>query len=197
MALSEDDSREPKRGKSLGEQIRIWAGTLAKIAVVVVPVFAGLHYMINAEIAPVRKQIEAEIAPIKLQIEAEIAPVKLQIEAEIAPVKLQIENVEVRLNKFEKTVEKEIGRVEVKLDKLEGRVDQLDDKLDRFIEAMANFRVEVLTWMARNESSRQSSSSQSDGGHEGHSDASSLPVDGGAPTVPVAGHVGAGGGHGC
>ena len=157
MAHREDDSREPKRGKSLGEQIRMWAGTLAKIAVVVVPVFAGLHYMINAEIAPVRQQIE---------------------------------NVEVRMNKLEKTVEKEIGRVEA-------RVDQLDGKLDRFIEAMADFRVEVLTWMARNESSRQTSSGQSDGGHEGHPDSSSLPVDGGAPTVPVAGHVGARGGHGC
>ena len=157
MALREDDSRDPKRRATLGEQIRMWAGTLAKIAVVVVPVFAGLHYMINAEIAPVRKQIEAEIAPIKLQIE----------------------------------------NVEVRLDKLEGRVDQLDDKLDRFIEAMANFRIEVLTWMARNESSRQTSSSQSDGGHEGHSDASSLPVNGGAPTVPVAGRSGTRDGHGC
>ena len=157
MALREDDSREPKRGKSLGEQIRMWAGTLAKIAVVVVPMFAGLHYMINAEIAPVRQQIE---------------------------------NVEVRMNKLEKTVEKEIGRVEA-------RVDQLDGKLDRFIEAMADFRIEVLTWMARNESSRQTSSSQSDGGHEGHSYASSLPVDGGAPTVPVAGRSGTSGGHGC
>ena len=175
MARRKDDSREPKRGKSLGEQIRMWAGTLAKVAVVVVSVFVGLHYMINAEIGPVKKQIEAEIAPIKQQIE----------------------NIEVRLDKLEKTLEKEIGRVEVRLDKLEGRVDQLDDKLDRFIEAMANFRVEVLTWMARNESSRQTSSSQSNGGHEGQSDSSSLPVDGGGSTVPVAGRSGTRGGHGC
>ena len=108
--------------------------------------FVGLHYMINAEIAPVRQQIE---------------------------------NVEVRMNK------------------LECRVDQLDSKLDRFIEAMADFRIEVLTWMARNESSRQTSSSQSDGGHKGHPDSSSLPVDEGAPTVPVAGRSGTRGGHGC
>ena len=146
MARREDDSREPKRGNSLGEQIRMWAGTLAKVAVVVVSVFVGLHYMINAE---------------------------------IAPVKLQIENVE-----------KGFGRVEAKLDKL-------DDKLDRFIEAMADFRIEVLTWMARNESSRQTSSGRCDGGHEDHSDSSSLPVDGGGSTVPVAGHSGTRGGHGC
>ena len=157
MALREDDSQDPKRRATLGEQIRMWAGTLAKIAVVVVPVFAGLHYMINAEIAPVKQQIV---------------------------------NVEVRLNKLDKTVEKEIGRVEA-------RVDQLDGKLDRFIEAMADFRVEVLTWMARIESSRQTSSSQRDGGREGHSDASSLPVDSSAPTVPVAVPVGARDGHRC
>ena len=157
MAHREDDSQEPKRGKSLGEQIRMWAGTLAKVAVVVVSVFVGLHYMINAEIGPVKKQIEAEIAPVRQQIV---------------------------------NIEKGFGRVEAKLDKL-------DDKLDRFIEAMANFRIEVLTWMARNESSRQTSSSQSDGGHGGHTDASSLPVDGGGSTVPVAGRSGTRGGHGC
>ena len=57
MAFSEDDSRDPKRRMSLGEKIRMWAGTAAKVAVVVVPVFAGLNYMIKAEIEPVRKQI--------------------------------------------------------------------------------------------------------------------------------------------
>ena len=156
MALREDDSRDSKRGMSLGEQIRMWAGTAAKVAVVVVPVFAGLNYMINAEIEPVRKQIS---------------------------------NVDVRLDKLEKTVEKEIGRVEGRVDKLEGKVDQLDNKMDdkfeKLGENLAAFRLEVLTWMARNEASQQTSSSQSDGGEEGSADTSSLQPDDSAPTVPI------------
>ena len=163
MAFNEDDSRDPKRGMSLGEKIRMWAGTTAKVAVLVVPVFAGLNYMINAEIEPVRKQIS---------------------------------NVEVRLDKLEKTVEKEIGRVEGRVDRLEDKVDQLEDKVDQLDnkmddkfeklgEDLAAFRLEVLTWMARNEASRQTSSSQSDGGEEGSADTSSLQPDGSAPTVPI------------
>ena len=57
MAFNEDDSRDPKRRMSFGEQIRTWAGTAARVGVVVVSVFAGLNYMIKAEIEPVRKQI--------------------------------------------------------------------------------------------------------------------------------------------
>ena len=156
MALREDDSRDPKRGMSLGEQIRMWAGTAAKVAVVVVPVFAGLNYMINAEIEPVRKQIS---------------------------------NVDVRLDKLDKTVEKEIGRVENTVEKeigrVEGRVDQLDGKIEKFSNDMAAFRLEVLTWMARNEAYRQTDSDRSDGGKEGSADTSSLQPDGSAPTVPI------------
>ena len=139
MALREDDSRDPKREMSFFDQIGKWAGLGAKVAVVVVPVFAGQHYMMNAEIAPLRQQVE---------------------------------NVEARL-----------GR-------LEGR-------FERFSEAMADFRVEVLTWMARNESPRQTSSGQSDGGHEGRSDASSPPIDGSAQAIPVVRFVAAEDGHGC
>ena len=138
MAFSEDDSRDPKRRMSLGEQIRMWAGTGAKVAVVVVPVFAGLNYMINAEIEPVRKQI---------------------------------------------------SNVEARVDKLEDKVDRLDVKLDgkfeKLGEDLAAFRLEVLTWMARNEASRQTGSSQSDGGEEGSADTSSPHPDGSAPTVPI------------
>ena len=156
MAFSEDDSRDPKRRMSLGEKIRIWAGTAAKVAIVVVPVFAGLNYMINAEIEPIRKQIS---------------------------------NVEVRLDKLEKTVEKEIGRVEGRVDKLEDKVDQLDNKLDdrfeKLGEDLAAFRLEMLAWMARYEASRQTNSSQSDGGEECSADTSSLQPDGSAPTGPI------------
>ena len=156
MAFNEDDSRDTKRRVSLGELIRMWAGTAAKVAVVVVPVFAGLNYMINAEIEPVRKQIS---------------------------------NVDVRLDKLEKTVEKETGRVEGRVDRLEDKVDQLDNKMDdkfeKLGEDLAAFRLEVLTWMARNEASRQTGSSQSDGGEEGSADTSSLQPDGSAPTVPI------------
>ena len=104
-----------------------------------VPMFAGQHYMMNAEIAPLRQQVE---------------------------------------------------NVEAGLGGLEGR-------FERFSEAMADFGVEALTWMARNESSRQTSSDLSDGGHEGRSDSSSPQLDGSVPTVPIAGLVRAEHGPGC
>ena len=164
MALREDDSRDPKRETSFFDQISRWAGLGVKVAVVAVPVFASLHYMIQAEIAPVKQQIA---------------------------------NVEGRLEGLEGRLEGLEGRMDGRMDRLEGRVDKLDDKLDRFIETMADFRVEVLTWMARNESPRQTSSGQSDGGHEGHADASSPPLEGSAQAIPVARFVAAEDGHGC
>ena len=104
-----------------------------------VPMFAGQHYMMNAEIAPLRQQVE---------------------------------------------------NVEAGLGGLEGR-------FERFSEAMADFRVAALTRVARNESSRQTSSDQSDGGHEGRSDSSPPQLDGSVPTVPIAGLVRAEHGPGC
>ena len=138
MAFNEDDSRDTKRRVSLGELIRMWAGTAARVGVVVVSVFAGLNYMIKAEIEPVRKQI---------------------------------------------------SNLEARVDNLEDKVDRLDNKVDgkfeKLGEDLAAFRLEVLTWMARNEASRQTGSSQSDGGEEGSADTSSLQPDGSAPTVPI------------
>ena len=167
MALREDDSRDSKRGMSLGEQIRMWAGTAAKVAVVVVPVFAGLNYMINAEIEPVRKQIS--------NVDVRLDKLDKTVEKEIG----RVENtVEKEIGRVENTVEKEIGRVE-------GRVDQLDGKIEKFSNDMAAFRLEVLTWMARNEAYRQTDSDRSDGGKEGSADTSSLQPDGSAPTVPI------------
>ena len=41
-----------------GEPRRVDRRTGAKVAVVAVPMFAGQHYMMNAEIAPRRQQVE-------------------------------------------------------------------------------------------------------------------------------------------
>ena len=144
MALREDDSRDPKREMSFFEQIDMWADIGAKVAVVVVPMFVSLHYMISTEVALVMQQIGTSEA-----------------------------RLEGRMNGVEDSV-----------DGLERRFDRLDDKLDRLIEDMAEFRVEVLTWMARNDSSRQTNSDRIDGEREGRTDDSSPPLDESAPIVP-------------
>ena len=58
MALREDDSRDPKKEKSFFEMIGRWLGFGTKVVVVVGPMFVGLHFLIEAEVEPVRQQIK-------------------------------------------------------------------------------------------------------------------------------------------